>query len=144
MSAYALPDERGHFGKYGGIFVAETLMEPLAELRQAYETYMQDPEFQQELARDLKEFVGRPSSLYLAERWSENIGGARIPARTRSTTRSARSCWPGAWARPASLPRPVPGSTAWRRRPLPRAWAWNAWSTWAKRTFAARRLMFIA
>ncbi|MGW8248070.1 MAG: tryptophan synthase subunit beta [Acidiferrobacterales bacterium] len=78
MSAYALPDERGHFGKYGGIFVAETLMEPLAELRQAYETYMQDSEFQQELARDLKEFVGRPSSLYLAERWSENIGGARI------------------------------------------------------------------
>jgi len=78
MSAYALPDERGHFGKYGGIFVAETLMEPLAELRQAYETYMQDPEFQQELARDLKEFVGRPSSLYLAERWSKNIGGAKI------------------------------------------------------------------
>ena len=78
MSAYALPDERGHFGKYGGIFVAETLMEPLAELRRAYETYMQDPEFQQELARDLKDFVGRPSSLYLAERWSENIGGAKI------------------------------------------------------------------
>ena len=78
MSAYALPDERGHFGKYGGIFVAETLMEPLAELRQAYETYMQDPVFQQELARDLKDFVGRPSPLYLAERWSENIGGARI------------------------------------------------------------------
>jgi len=78
MSTYALPDKRGHFGKYGGIFVAETLMEPLAELRQAYETYMKDPEFQQELARDLKEFVGRPSSLYLAERWSKNIGGARI------------------------------------------------------------------
>ena len=78
MSAYALPDERGHFGKYGGIFVAETLMEPLAELRQAYETYMQDPVFQQELARDLKDFVGRPSPLYLAERWTENIGGARI------------------------------------------------------------------
>ena len=78
MSAYALPDKRGHFGKYGGIFVAETLMEPLAELRQAYETYMQDPVFQQELARDLKDFVGRPSPLYLAERWSENIGGARI------------------------------------------------------------------
>jgi len=78
MSTYALPDKRGHFGKYGGIFVAETLMEPLAELRQAYETYMKDPEFQQELARDLKEFVGRPSSLYLAERWSKNIGGAKI------------------------------------------------------------------
>jgi len=78
MSAYKLPDERGHFGKYGGIFVAETLMEPLAELRQAYETYMKDPAFQKELAEDLKEFVGRPSSLYYAERWSNNIGGAKI------------------------------------------------------------------
>jgi len=78
MSAYKLPDERGHFGKYGGIFVAETLMEPLAELRQAYETYMKDPGFQQELADDLKDFVGRPSSLYFAERWSNNIGGAKI------------------------------------------------------------------
>ena len=78
MSAYALPDEHGHFGKYGGIFVAETLMEPLAELRRAYESTMQDPGFKQELERDLKEFVGRPSSLYLAERWSKEIGGARI------------------------------------------------------------------
>jgi len=78
MSAYALPDDHGHFGKYGGMFVAETLMEPLAELREAYERYMQDPEFQLELARDLKEFVGRPSSLYLARRWSDQIGGARI------------------------------------------------------------------
>ena len=78
MSVYALPDERGHFGKYGGIFVAETLMQPLAELRQAYETYLKDPEFLQELEQDLKEFVGRPSSLYFAKRWSQNIGGARI------------------------------------------------------------------
>ena len=78
MSVYALPDERGHFGKYGGIFVAETLMQPLAELRHAYETYLKDPEFLQELDQDLKEFVGRPSSLYFARRWSGNIGGARI------------------------------------------------------------------
>ncbi len=78
MSAYALPDERGHFGKYGGIFVAETLMEPLAELRKAYETHMKDPEFIQELENDLKDFVGRPSALYFAERWSKQISGARI------------------------------------------------------------------
>lgn len=78
MSGYALPDDRGHFGKYGGIFVGETLMEPLAELRRAYETYMKDPEFLRELDKDLKDFVGRPSSLYFAKRWSEQIGGARI------------------------------------------------------------------
>ncbi|MFV1996489.1 MAG: tryptophan synthase subunit beta [Acidiferrobacterales bacterium] len=76
--SYALPDERGHFGIYGGIFVAETLMEPLAELRQAYERYRTDPDFLREFKHDLKHFVGRPSPLYFAERWSEKIGGARI------------------------------------------------------------------
>jgi tryptophan synthase beta chain len=74
----ALPDERGHFGAYGGRFVAETLMLPLDELNAAYQKYMQDPEFQAELDRDLAHFVGRPSPLYFAERWSEKLGGARI------------------------------------------------------------------
>ena len=75
---YVLPDERGHFGVYGGIFVAETLMEPLAELRRAYEDCRTDPAFQRELEFDLKYFVGRPSPLYFARRWSEKVGGARI------------------------------------------------------------------
>jgi tryptophan synthase beta chain len=73
-----LPDERGHFGPYGGRFVAETLMAPLDELDAAYRKYMQDPEFQAELDRDLAHFVGRPSPLYYAESWSNEIGGARI------------------------------------------------------------------
>jgi len=72
------PDESGHFGPYGGIFVAETLMEPLQALREAYETAQQDPEFQAELAWELKHFVGRPSPLYYAQRWSERLGGAKI------------------------------------------------------------------
>jgi len=72
------PDRRGHFGPYGGLFVAETLMHPLEELRQAYERYLHDPEFLAELAADLKHYVGRPSPLYLAERWSRELGGARI------------------------------------------------------------------
>ena len=76
--SYVLPDERGHFGIYGGMFVAETLMEPLAELRRAYERYRTDADFLRELEHDLKHFVGRPSPLYFAERWSERIGGARI------------------------------------------------------------------
>ncbi len=72
------PDESGHFGPYGGIFVAETLMEPLQALREAYEAAQQDPEFQAELAWELKHFVGRPSPLYYAQRWSERLGGAKI------------------------------------------------------------------
>lgn len=74
----SLPDERGHFGAYGGRFVAETLMRPLDELNAAYREYMQDPEFLAELDRDLAHFVGRPSPLYFAERWSQRVGGARI------------------------------------------------------------------
>jgi len=75
---YMWPDARGHFGKFGGMFVAETLMQPLAELRAAYERYRVDPEFQQEFAEELRLFVGRPSPLYPARRLTKEYGGARI------------------------------------------------------------------
>ena len=78
MKQAPLPDERGHFGPFGGRFVAETLMLPLDELNAAYQKSLQDPEFQAELDRDLASFVGRPSPLYFAERWSREAGGARI------------------------------------------------------------------
>ncbi len=75
---YMYPDARGHFGKFGGMFVAETLMQPLAELRDAYERYRIDPAFQEEFAEDLRLFVGRPSPLYPAKRLTKEFGGARI------------------------------------------------------------------
>ncbi len=75
---YTMPDERGHFGPYGGIFVAETLMPPIQELNAAYQHYLKDPEFIAELDADLKNYVGRPSPLYHAERWSRELGGAQI------------------------------------------------------------------
>jgi len=75
---YQQPDEKGHFGVYGGLFVAETLMGPLAELRLAYEKYMQDKDFLAELDWELQNYVGRPSPLYFAERWSKELGGAKI------------------------------------------------------------------
>jgi tryptophan synthase beta chain len=75
---YHLPDERGHFGPYGGVFVAETLMEPIEELRLAYLRYMKDAEFLAELDRDLQHYVGRPSPIYHAERLSRHFGGAQI------------------------------------------------------------------
>lgn len=72
------PDAKGHFGVYGGLFVSETLMAPLDELRLAYEKYIQDPEFLNELDQDLQHYVGRPSPIYHAERWSRELGGAQI------------------------------------------------------------------
>jgi tryptophan synthase beta chain len=74
----ALPDERGHFGPYGGSFVAETLMQPLAELAAAYQHYRNDPTFIEELRRDRKYYVGRPTPIYHAERLSREVGGAQI------------------------------------------------------------------
>ncbi|MFK5985832.1 MAG: tryptophan synthase subunit beta [Pseudomonadota bacterium] len=74
----SMPDERGHFGIYGGMFVAETLMQPLEELKQAYNKFMQDEEFLAELDADLSHYVGRPSPLYYAQRWTQELGGAKI------------------------------------------------------------------
>ena len=73
-----LPNENGYFGDYGGRFVAETLMQPLLDLEAAYKKYMSDDEFLAELDDDLTHYVGRPSPLYFAKRWSEEIGGAKI------------------------------------------------------------------
>ena len=77
-SPYTLPDSDGHFGQYGGSFVAETLVHALDELRAAYDKYRDDPEFSKEFAYELKHFVGRPSPVYHARRWSEKLGGAQI------------------------------------------------------------------
>ncbi|MEW4982384.1 MAG: tryptophan synthase subunit beta [Cycloclasticus sp.] len=78
VTNYNLPDERGHFGPYGGLFVAETLMESIDELNEAYVKFMQDPEFLAELDADLQDYVGRPSPIYHAERLSKETGGAQI------------------------------------------------------------------
>jgi len=72
------PDERGHFGPYGGVFVAETLQAALAELKDAYESARKDPAFRAEIAYELEHFVGRPSPIYHARRLSEELGGAQI------------------------------------------------------------------
>jgi tryptophan synthase beta chain len=77
-ATWDLPDERGHFGPYGGVFVAETLQAALTELKDAYETARKDPAFRAEIAYDLEHYVGRPSPIYHAKRLSEELGGAQI------------------------------------------------------------------
>lgn len=72
------PDANGRFGQFGGKFVSETLMYALDELEQAFKTLQKDPKFQADFDQDLADYVGRPSPLYLAERWTREIGGAQI------------------------------------------------------------------
>ena len=78
MQMYDLPDARGHFGPYGGVFVAETLSHALDELRDAYQSCRRDPAFMAEFHDELKHYVGRPSPIYHAGRWSALLGGAQL------------------------------------------------------------------
>ena len=75
---YAFPDENGRFGEFGGKYVSETLITALEELEKVYSKVKNDKSFQEEVIKDLNDFVGRPSPLYFAERWTEKLGGAKI------------------------------------------------------------------
>ncbi|MDO6421105.1 tryptophan synthase subunit beta [Saccharophagus degradans] len=74
----AVPDVNGHFGPYGGRFVSETLMHALDELEEIYTRVKDDPSFQEEFDQDLAHYVGRPSPLYFAKRWTDKVGGAKL------------------------------------------------------------------
>ena len=78
LRAYSLPDEHGHFGAYGGVFVAETLVHALEELRKNYAQLRENPQFLAEFDYELKHYVGRPSPVYFAKRLTEKAGGAQI------------------------------------------------------------------
>ncbi|MBI5329611.1 MAG: tryptophan synthase subunit beta [Betaproteobacteria bacterium] len=77
-SPYNLPDATGHFGPYGGVYMAETLIPAVEELRDQYLRFRDDPEFKAEFAYELKHYVGRPSPIYHARRLSDDLGGAQI------------------------------------------------------------------
>ncbi|MDH4293986.1 MAG: tryptophan synthase subunit beta [Betaproteobacteria bacterium] len=78
MRVYDLPDTKGHFGPYGGVFVSETLIAALEDLKAAYARFKDDPVFKAEFEYELKHYVGRPSPVYHAKRWSEHFGGAQV------------------------------------------------------------------
>ena len=78
MKPHKLPDSSGHFGKFGGKYVIETLMPALQQLEQVYEEAKNDPQFKKDLDYYLKHYVGRPTSLYFAQRLTEHLGGAKF------------------------------------------------------------------
>jgi hypothetical protein len=94
------PDERGHFGIFGGRFVAETLMPLILDLEKAYADAKADPAFQAEMDGYLKDYVGRPSPLYLAGRLTEHLGGAKIYFKREASPprRCARGSGSTAWS----------------------------------------------
>ena len=133
------------FGRYGGQYVPETLMPALAELEQAWVAGARGPRLSRRagaaaarLRRAPDAAVSRGQAVG-ARRARACISSARISttrARTSSTTRSARRCWPSGWASGGSSPRRAPASTGWRRRRCARCWISSASSTWAPRTRA--------
>ncbi len=78
LNKYAFPDKEGRFGEFGGKYVSETLITALEELEKVYAKVKKDKSFQEEVIKDLNDFVGRPSPLYFAERWTKKLGGAKI------------------------------------------------------------------
>jgi hypothetical protein len=119
------PDARGHFGLYGGRFVAETLMPLILQVEAAYNAAKDDPNFHAELGYYLEHYVGRPSPLYFAERLTRHFGGAKLYFKR------------GAWASDASSPRRARGSTALPLRRLAPSSTFPVSSIWATPTSSA-------
>ena len=146
---HAYPDASGHFGRYGGRFVAETLIGPLEELAAAYDAARVDPAFIAEFERDLAHYVGRPSPIYFAERLSREVGGARILLKREDLNHTGahkinntigQALLAARMGKTADHRRDRRGPARRRvgdGRRAPRAW--NASCTWARPTSSARR-----
>jgi len=144
------PDERGHFGIYGGRFVAETLMPLILELEKAYAQAKADPAFQKEMGGYLTHYVGRPSPLYFAERLTEHCGGAKIYLKREELNHTGahkvnnvlgQILLARRMAKSALSPRPAPACTASPPRRSARALVSTASFTWVRSTSSGKRRM---
>jgi tryptophan synthase beta chain len=147
LPEYPQPDARGRFGRFGGRYVPETLIPALDELETAYRAAKADPEFLDELERLLKEFVGRPSGLYLASRLTEHAGGAKIYLKREDQNYTGahkiNNCLAQALLAKRMGKRRVIAETGAGQHGVASAtaaacWAWTVWCTWASRTSAVR------
>ncbi|GAB3926087.1 hypothetical protein GCM10029976_020230 [Kribbella albertanoniae] len=135
-----LPDQLGHFGRFGGRFMPEALIAPLDELTQAWRSAMADPEFTGEFDRMLREWAGVPSLLYDATRLSE-VAGARILLKREDLNHTGahkvrnalgQALLTKRMGKPRVIAETGAASTASRPRPPAPTWTSSAWSTWAK------------
>ena len=142
------PDEAGHFGIYGGRYVAETLMPLVLDLERAYDEARGDSAFAAEMAHYFRDYVGRPSPLYLASRLTEHFGGARIYFKrdelNHTGAHKINNCIGQALlARRMGKRRLIAetgaGQHGWPRPPSPRCSACPAWSIWARSISSDRR-----
>jgi tryptophan synthase beta chain len=140
------PDERGHFGNFGGRFVAETLMPLILDLEKAYAAAKADPAFQAEMNGYLKDYVGRPSPLYFAERLTDHLGGAKIYLKREELNHT------GSHKVNNVLGQIMVARRMGKKRIIAETGAgqhgvatatlcarWNAWSIWAQSTSPVRR-----
>ena len=150
VASEQLPDAAGRFGPYGGRYVPETLVHPLRELEEEYFRAQQDPEFQRELDYYLREFVGRPTPLYHAQRLTDELGGAKIYLKREDLLHTGAHKINNAMGqillakrmgKTGSSPRPARGNMAWLRPRWRRCLALNAWSTWAHTIATGNGLM---
>jgi tryptophan synthase beta chain len=147
---YEMPDERGHFGPYGGVFVSETLMHALDELKTAYDVARKDPEFIREFEYDLKHYVGRPSPVYHAKRWSGLLGGAQIYLKREDLNHTGahkvnNTVGQALLARRMGKPRIIAETGAGQHGVASATVAARyGMCTWARKTLLARRPMSIA
>ena len=141
-----VPDASGRFGRFGGKFVAETLMSALVDLEQLYADLKDDANFQREFDLDLAHYVGRPSPLYEASRLSDHIGGGRIFLKREDLNHTGahkvnNTIGQALLAKHMGKRRVIaglgPGSTVWRAPQWLHDWVWSAMFLWVRRTFAA-------
>ena len=136
------PDARGHFGVHGGRFVSETLMAALLDLEKLYARLKDDPQFRADFDKDLAFYVGRPSPLYHAERWSRELGGAQIYLKREDLNHT------GAHKVNNTIGQALLAKHGQVNMALPPqlsllVWAWSVWCIWVKKTLNVKPPMFI-
>ena len=134
---------KGRYGNYGGQYIPETLMNAVLELEEAYEKYSKDPEFNKELDDLLKNYAGRPSLLYYAEKMTKDLGGAKIYLKREDLNHTGshkinnvlgQVLLAKKWEKLVLLQKPEQDSMGWRLQPQQHLWEWNVKSSWEKKT----------
>ena len=129
---------KGRFGKHGGQYIPETLMNEIHKLEEAYEHYKNDPEFIQELDTLNREYAGRPSLLYYAEKMTKALGGAKIYFKREDLNHTGSHKINNVLGQALLAKRPEPDSMVLQLQPQPHYLVWNVRSSWEKKTRSVR------